>query len=203
MRTSYTRTLCTAVCLALCSTGALAAEYGIGVSAKSDDGLIYLPIDFNKTWRIEPSVRYATTEVSQITRSEDDSYELDTDTLEVGIGAFRLVKIAESAQIYFGLRAAYVDLQSTTVDTISFFPGFTTTIRNETSQDGYRIGPAIGFEYLFGEHFSIGGEASYTFLDIEGAATTTRSDSTTALPRVDIEQQSSGTSTRLIIRYRF
>lgn len=195
------RSLCTAVCLALCSTGAFAADYGIGVSAKSDDAWIYLPIDINKTWRIEPSVRYSSSELSQVS-SSDDTYAADSDVAEIGVGIFRLAKVAESAQIYFGVRAAFVDQESTVVDTTTYFPGFTTVLRSETSQDGHRIGPAIGFEYLFGEHFSIGGEANYTFLDIEGESTVT-SSSSTIVGRYDIEQKSSGTGTQLIIRYRF
>lgn len=196
------RTLCTAVCLALCSTGAVAADYGIGVSARSDDAFIYLPIDINKSWRIEPSVRYASNEVSQVSGTFNDSSQQEIDNIEVGVGVFKLAKIAESVQLYYGARAAYVDLQSTFVDTTTFFPGATTTFRSETSQDGYRVGPSIGFEYLFGEHFSIGGEASYTFIDIEGESKSRTSGSTTTT-RGNVEQKSSGTATRLIVRYRF
>ena len=196
------RTVCTAVCLALCSTGAFAAEYGIGVSARSDDATIYLPIDINETYRIEPSVRYASSELSQTFDLTDDLREQDSDTLEVGIGVFRLAKLAESARIYFGVRAAYLDVESTLVDTTTIFPGLDVTIRSETSQDGYRIGPAIGFEYLFGKHFSVGGEASYTFVDLDGESTATTSSGTRP-SRTDFEQKGSSTSTRLIVRYRF
>lgn len=196
------RTLCTAACLALCSTGALAADYGIGVSAKSNDGWIYLPIDVSQSFRIEPSVRYSSNDISQVRSSDGDTFEQDSDNIEIGVGLFRRAKVAESARFYYGLRASYVKVESATVYTTTFFPGFTEVVRDETSQDGYRIGPAIGFEYLFGEHFSIGGEANYTFVDVEGDVTSTRSDSAT-VNRGNIEQKSSGTDTQLIIRYRF
>lgn len=197
------RTLCAALCLALCSTGAVAADYGIGVSARSNDGWIYVPIDVSPSFRIEPSVRYMSNETSQTNTSSDgDSFKEDVDNLEFGVGLFRLAKIADSARIYYGLRASYVTLDGTRTYTNTYFPGYTVVTRSETSQDGYRIGPAIGFEYQFGEHFSVGGEANYTFVDVDGDLKSTTSGSTTVI-RGNIEQKSSGTDTQLIFRYRF
>jgi hypothetical protein len=199
------RAISTAVCLALCSSSALAAEFGIGISAKSDDGWIYAPIEINDKYRIEPSVRYQTNEFSTaqvVGNTVSESRTQETETLEFGVGVFRLMKIAESAQLYFGARVAYVDTEGSAQNTFASFPGSNITTRSESSQDGYRIGPAIGFEYLFGERFSIGGEASYSFLDLEGesVASTVGSSSSS---RVDIDQQTSGTDTWLILRYRF
>lgn len=196
------RTLCTAVCLALCSTGALAADYGVGVSARSNDAWIYLPIDINKAFRIEPMVRYASDDVSQDTNTSDYAFKQEIDNIEVGVGLFRLAKVAESARIYYGIRASYVSLESTTINTTALYPGYGVTLRTESSQDGYRIGPTLGFEYLLGEHFSIGGEANYSFTDVEGDATTTATGSTVTT-RDDIERKNNGTSTQLIVRYRF
>lgn len=199
------RTLCTAACLALCSTSALAADFGIGISARSDDAWIYAPINIGKNFRIEPSIRYVSNESSTTQRSDrslDDTYKQEVDSLEFGVGVFRLLKIAESAQLYFGARVAYVDFESTVDDTVTYFPGYSVATHSKTSQDGYRIGPTVGFEYLFGEHFSIGGEASYTFLDVEGESKHTVEDSLSTT-RIDTEQKTNGTQTQLIVRYRF
>lgn len=199
------RTLYTAACLALCSTSVLAADFGIGVSARSDDAWIYAPINISQNFRIEPSIRYVSNEYSTTQQSGvsvADTYSQETESLEFGVGVFRLVKIAESAQLYFGARVAYVDFESTVDDTVTYFPGYSVAAHSESSQDGYRIGPTIGFEYLFGEHFSIGGEASYTFLDIEGESKLTVEDSLSST-RVETEQKTNGTTTQLIFRYRF
>lgn len=190
------RSLCVAVGLALASANAMAADYGIGVSARSDDGWLYVPIDLSKTFRIEPSVRYGSSEVSSGGSSFTTSQE--SDRWELGVGLFGKKQITEQALLYFGGRLAYVDSQSTFVETGSFG----STIRGEGDQDGYRVGPTLGFEYIFGGHFSIGGEASYTFLDLEGESVT-RTGSSQFPSRSESEQKSQGTQTQLIFRYMF
>jgi len=176
------RSLYVAAALALCSSPVLAAEFGIGVSVRSDDGWVYAPIDISKNFRLEPSVRFFT---SETTVSEDDvEVSTDSDAWELGIGVFGLKQLDESAHLYYGGRFAYVDrnIETTTA-------AFGNTFREEQSQDGYRVGPTVGFEYLFGGHFSVGGEASYVFAEIEGDD--------------DSELKSNGTETRLIFRYMF
>lgn len=189
------RKLYAAVALALCSAGASAADFGIGVSARSDDGWLYVPIDVSKTFRLEPSIRYASTDLTFTQDEIEDSQ--DTDTWELGIGVFGLKQVTDAAHIYYGARLAYVDAKTTTVDTSAFG----SQIHSETKQDGYRIGPTVGFEYVFAQHFSVGGEASYTFLDIEGESRAWIDDFT--FSELDTEQKSQGTQTRLIFRYMF
>lgn len=190
------RKLVAAVSLALCSSGALAADFGIGVSARSDDGMLYVPIDISKSFRLEPSVRYASSE-------QDDNYRsrAETKELEIGVGVFGLKQITEAARLYYGARLGYLDRQDD-----SSYMGNSATTTQENDQDGYRAGPAIGFEYLIGKHFSVGGEASYTFVDLDGEnVTRTRNhfiDFVTE-SRSDISQESNGTQTRLIFRYMF
>lgn len=191
------RTFYVAVGLALCSTNVLAADFGLGVSAKSDDGIVYAPIDISKSFRIEPSVRYASSE----SRTEDDDsvQKLKSEDLEVGIGVFGLKQVTDAAQIYFGARLAYVDSEE-------LYDYFTPHyhIISDTDLDGYRIGPTVGFEYSFGQHFSVGGEASYSFLDLEGKEARRESGfGVLDLKCVDVEQKSHGTQTRLIFRFMF
>lgn len=192
------RNLYVAIGLALCSTSALAADFGLGVSARSNDGLLYVPIDISKSFRIEPSIRYASTDASS-TDQDDPEFNAsqETETLEVGIGVFGVRRITEVAHVYFGGRFAYVDAEITTTSNGSFYDS-----HNETDQDGYRIGPAVGFEYLFAQHFSVGGEVNYTFLDIDGESKDNSFG--TSSPTVETtENKSQGTQTRLIFRYMF
>ena len=189
------RSLYVAVGLALCSGSALAADFGVGISARSDDGWLYAPINVSKAFRIEPSIRYGSSDLSFSDDSGAD--EQDTETWELGVGIFGLKQVTEAAHIYYGARLAYVDTESTIVQTSTFG----TVIRSETTQDGTRIGPTLGFEYIFGQHFSVGGEASYTFLDLDGESTARVGNF--AASTMDIEQKSQGTQTRLIFRYMF
>ena len=188
------RSLCLAVGLALAATNALAADFGIGVSARSDDGWLYAPIDISKSFRVEPSVRYGSNELSidggSLTSQESETWEL-------GVGVFGIKKITDAAHIYYGARLAYVDSETSSTQT----SGFGSVIRGESTQDGYRIGPTLGVEYLFGGHFSIGGEASYTYLDVEGESKTRTGNF--GFSSIDTEQTSQGTQTQLIFRYMF
>ena len=189
------RKLYVTIGLALCSSSALAADFGIGISARSDDGFLYVPIDVSKTFRIEPTVRYGTSELSFSEDGSEDSQ--DTATWEIGVGLFGKKQITDVAHVYYGARLAYVDTETTAVQPL----GFGDVLRSESTQDGYRIGPTLGFEYLFGGHFSIGGEAGYTFLDLDGESTARVDDF--VLSTVETEQKSSATQTRLIFRYMF
>lgn len=189
------RKLYVAVCLALGSSSVLAADFGVGISARSDDGYLYVPIDISKTFRLEPFARYGTSKLSFTEDGLENTQ--DTETLELGVGLFGKTQVADAAHIYYGARLAYVDTESTIVQPSIFGD----VIRSESAQDGYRIGPTLGFEYLFGGHFSVGGEVSYTFLDIEGESRA--SIDGFELSRVETEQTSNGTQTRLILRYMF
>jgi hypothetical protein len=190
------RNLCVAAGLALCSTSLLAADFGVGISARSDDGAIYVPIDISKTLRIEPSVRYVSSDLSFSQDGSADKQESESDSWEIGVGAFGVKQISEVAHIYYGVRLAYVDVKATSTDTSFGLP-----VRSETNQDGYRVGPTVGFEYLFGQHFSVGGEAAYTFLDVEGESKSRLGAISESVSTV--EQKTHGTQTRLIFRYMF
>lgn len=183
--------------LALCSGSALAADFGVGVSARSNDGILYAPIDISNSLRLEPSVRYGRT-----SRDEDGVYAVDQETreLEIGFGVFGLKQIGEAVRFYYGARLAYVANES---DDFYFAPS--TDSRRQTELDGYRIGPTVGFEYLFGQRFSVGGEASYSFVDLDGKTvqTTTTIFGSTTRTEADIARESSGSQTRLIFRYMF
>lgn len=157
-----------------CAVPAWAADVGIGASAESNDSTIYVPIDFGTTWRLEPFVNY-----TKLT-TKTSGYTLDDKALRIGTGIFGLKSIGESMRFYYGGRLAYLDISSET----DVYPvGIV-----ERSGNGYRVAPTVGFEYLFNEHISLGGEAEYYFEDID---------------RAGLDQERSGTDTRLILRFRF
>jgi hypothetical protein len=174
--------------LAVLSTGSsqvLAAEFGIGVSVQSDDSIIYAPIDVNKNFRIEPSIRYL--------KNESDvglGVELESESLELAVGLFGLTEVSESIRVYYGGRLAYIDQESDQAIFSGILPGIPgNTFVTSVDSDGYRISPTLGFEYMINERFSIGGEAEYFFQDIDRDGSG--------------DSETSGTDTRLIVRFRF
>jgi hypothetical protein len=166
------------------STAAHAADYGIGVSVQSDDAILYAPIDFNDKFRLEPNIRYSKNEFETNT-----SNDFEQERLEIGVGLFGLGTVNKSVRIYYGGRLSYIDQEN--VQTFNSFVvgGSGNLVATATSDsDGYRVAPTIGFEFLFNERLSLGGEAEYFFQDIDGD---------------NNEAKTSGTDTRLILRFKF
>jgi hypothetical protein len=148
---------------------------GVGVSAKSNDSTIYVPIDFGEKFRIEPLVRHSKT------KSESFGFTTKDETLQVGAGFFGLMPLAESLRIYYGARLSYLDFEGQAIA----FANSPYVI--ELEGDGYRAAPTFGFEYAFNKHLSIGGEAEWFYEKFDAGRDDTRS----------------GTETRLILRLRF
>jgi hypothetical protein len=190
------RNLCFAVGLALCSGNASAAEFGVGLSVRSkEDGLVHVPIDISKSLRVEPTARYA---------SSDEGWSGGggkSHRREFGLGVFGLKQFTQTpVQIYYGGRAVYVDL------TRSFRSSLLTSrAEGTTEMDGYRIGPTAGVEYRFGQHFSIGAEATYFFNDLEGESRRTL----TTIPHVvryvvdQVKDKEDEVQSNLVFRYMF
>jgi hypothetical protein len=158
-------------------------DAGIGVSIQSDDSTIYVPIDFNKKFRLEPSLRYL--------KDEQDiggGFQVQQESLELGIGLFGLGGIGEQLRFYYGGRLAYIRSELDTIDVFGF-----DSFRQRSDVDGFRISPTLGFEYLINDRFSIGAEAEYFFQDLD----------TDAGFGGDHDRHSSGTDTRLIARFKF
>lgn len=183
------------VMLAAASAPSAAADFGLGVSVQSDDSWIYAPIDITPRFRIEPSIRFQSFESSSRTElpfGEDIEFKQEGDQWEFAVGAFGLAPVADKLRLYYGARLAYIDSE-------------TEVLWNSQSEragsDGYRISPTLGFEYMFSEHFSIGGEAEWFYqeLDSEGS----QSGPIGGVLRSSGELESNGTDTRLIVRFRF
>jgi len=185
------------VLLCAVSGPALAADYGVGISAKSDDAWIYAPIDVTPGFRVEPSIRFFNSE----TDNEQSDPTLATassnaHTREYALGLFGVSGVGESVRIYYGARGAYIDSESKT-RLVSSFGGVIVTDEFESSSNGYRISPTLGFEYAFNRHFSIGGEAEWFYQDL---------DTDSAQPFTiaqSAHSKSNGTNTHLIVRFMF
>lgn len=194
------RLICVAL-MAAAASQAQAAEFGVGVSVQSDDSWIYVPIDLTPSFRLEPSVRYRDGKSesvnpdsflgSQITTTVTS----DSKTYELGLGIFGLKQVGESVRVYFGGRIAYIDSESK-VRIVTDFGNFDDEDMQDASDDGYRISPTLGFEYSFNRNVSIGAEAEWFYQDIDSTLTTTNES-------MDGEFESTGTDTRLIVRFKF
>jgi hypothetical protein len=202
-----------AAALILGAPSALSAEYGIGLSAKSDDALVYVPINVSPKFRIEPSLRYhsikSESEVddeASILFPTSQTMRSELEQIEVSVGWFRLSAVNESVRLYYGLRTGYIDGKTESNSRAIFEPDFTLRSSSERTFDGYRISPTLGLEYLFGEHFSIGGEVQWSYQRIEGSTQSENVDrfgEVTEGLRESYEQTDQGTDTHLIVRYRF
>jgi hypothetical protein len=187
--------------LAACSSQVHAADFGIGVSVQSNDAWIYAPIDVTPRFRIEPSIRLVSAESESQTQSSSfglpitTSVKSDTDQYELAVGLFGKTALGESVRLYYGARAAYIDNETKQRIATSF--GITEDVtEQESSLDGYRISPTLGFEYLINEHFSLGGEAEWFYQDLDSDISQDEVAGTANL-------KSNGTATRLILRFTF
>jgi hypothetical protein len=187
--------------LAACSSQVNAADFGVGVSVQSNDAWIYAPIDVTPGFRIEPSIRLVSAETESQTQSSSfglpitTSVKSDTDQYELAVGLFGKTALAESVRLYYGARVAYINNETKQRIATSFGTSEDVT-EQDSSLDGYRISPTIGFEYLINEHFSLGGEAEWFYQDLDSDISQDEVAGTANL-------KSNGTATRLIVRFTF
>lgn len=188
--------------LAAYSSHALAADFGIGVSVQSDDAWIYAPIDVTPGFRIEPSIRFVSSKSESQTQSSSFGSPITTtvkskgDQREFAVGLFGKTSMGESVRLYYGARAAYID-NETKLRLATSFATAVDVVEEESSIDGYRISPTLGFEYLLNEHFAVGGEAEWFYQDLDADISRTDLSAGTATLK------SNGTATRLIVRFTF
>jgi hypothetical protein len=187
--------------LAGCSSHVLATDFGVGVSVQSNDAWIYAPIDVTPAFRIEPSIRFFDSESESQTQSSSfglpitTSAKSESDQRELAVGLFGKASLGESVRLYYGARAAYID-NETKQRIATRFGTLEDLVEQESTLDGYRISPTLGFEYLINEHFSLGGEAEWFYQDLDSDISQTDVAGTAKL-------KSNGTATRLIVRFTF
>jgi hypothetical protein len=111
---------------------------------------IYLPILFGTKFRIEPEAGFFRGSLS----TNDVSFSYTS--LRLGFGIFPVVPKGKT-NLYYGLRAG---MNRTSITATS---EFSPDIRDDAKTDFF-IGPAIGGEYFFADHFSLGGEAQLNYV---------------------------------------
>ena len=111
---------------------------------------LYLPIDF-RNFRIEPTIS------RRLTREETPIMETHTEReTKLGVGLF-LKKNYDKTTIYYGIRMG--------IGEYKFTYAYSSSSSRYNNFNTIRYwGPAMGGEYYFSPHFSIGGE---TLLEME------------------------------------
>ena len=122
---------------------------------------IYLPITFGG-FRLEPEVGVSrvaySSEITFFGGEDEDTAEVESalTSLQIGTGAFFLQPV-ESGAFYAGARGGL--LITSISQEYSGFPSEFEAPEIDESGTGFFIAPAVGGEYFFGEHFSLGLEA--------------------------------------------
>lgn len=130
-----------------------ANDFGIGVSLKSNQ--VYLPININKLFRVEPSIL-----LSMHNGSEDSDNRISRDrkSATFKVGFFRLYSYRENIFYYAGSKIGISRTKSITNSSYSWDEG-----RTEYNGSDFILEPAFGFEYFFNDEISLTGEASLEF----------------------------------------
>lgn len=135
-----------------------------------DNPSVYMPIVINGKFRIEPEFSLMTYSGSNEEYDVESHYKI----LVLGMGLFPQTRVG-SVDIYYGIRLGiistayhekYQDWDYVWDPVYQDYREITSTVENDESKMDFFVGPAIGGEYFFSEHFSLGGEiqANFVFL---------------------------------------
>jgi hypothetical protein len=141
-----------------------ATDVGIGLSIKSNDATIYVPIDVSAAFRIEPSISYSEN------KTESGFTITENTNINLGVGFFGKSQVVDSIEVYYGGRVAYIESKAESSTSLPF------PASSSVKSDGYRIAPTLGFQYFFNDHISLGGEVAWAHTDldnVESSGTTT------------------------------
>lgn len=182
--------------LAMVSPTVFAIEPGLGVSFKSNDINIYLPVNVSKSFRVEPFFGQ---------HKSDEKEQGDKVTFsekEFGFGAFGLHKNTDNIGLYYGARFAYVE--SKYAYSRAYEEGYSSTNNSSDEQSGYSFAPVLGFEYSVIPQLTVGGEASWEFIELDGKDKSSFNNSYSVTERsTKTETSQNNTVTRLMVRYYF
>jgi hypothetical protein len=130
----------------------LGKEFFMGGLTMHDFPTFYLPITLSN-FRIEPEIGYYRYS------GEFEDYETIETYLTVGCGIF-LISQRVNTNIYWGLRLGFIRVYE--------YEKLTWNGQDidEAHRTDYYIGPAIGGEYFFNKHLSLGGEIQLNFISI-------------------------------------
>ena len=130
--------------------------YWQSIVTMSDYPSFYLPLYITSRFRIEPEFGFW-----RYSYSEDvDRYEKSKYTVfSLGCGIFPASKMGK-VQIYYGARFVYIHFSRRAEVSHNGKVVF------DQSKTDFSIGPAIGGEYFFSDHLSLGGEAQLNYISI-------------------------------------
>lgn len=175
----------------LAASGAVAATVGVGVSVRSGDTSIYVPVDTGNSIRIEPFVRAykssSNTRYSSFSSDYEDSY------IYYGVGIFGKSSINDNSNTYYGARIAYTASEYESSDSDGY--------SSKSDLSGYEIAPTLGLEYYITEKFSVGAEAEWYYAKLDGDRKSISPFS--GVSTSDEERESTGTNTRVLVRFFF
>src|SRR5687767_11410806 len=87
------------------------ADIGVGASLRDSDATIYLPIEANELWRIEPLFGWS----DQDLKGPGDN-DVSQESQTLGVGVFHKREIHDRTQVYLGARLAYVQFETSSPD---------------------------------------------------------------------------------------
>jgi len=186
------------VCLGLyISQTAVAENLGLGVSIKSNDASIYLPINVHEEFRVEPFISYSSYDGRENEEGLEISYKNNYSNLNFGIGFFKIQALKEQISAYYGLRSSYTKNEQSfnRIEESNKYG-------NEKETSGYTVSPIIGFEYSIINDLLVGFEAEWWFSDLEGKEVTSYGEPVDDI-KTNIKNKSQGTNTRVTVRYFF
>lgn len=170
------------------------AEIGIGVSPKTSDASIYIPIDIGSRFRVEPSLRF-----SERTSESTSSGMNSSKSTSIGVGVFGLTRVTEDIAIYYGGRIGELEqkttLRTTLVDPIGLFQPTHVDARSES--DGHFISASAGLEYSLIERLSISLEVGLERSELDAT------QSVTGMPLEDGTIEQNDTRANIILRFFF
>lgn len=153
------------------------ADFGIGVSFKSSEAGIYLPITITPRVFVEPYFQYGHGD-------SESNFNSSSTNLSVGAGLFGVSDLGDDVDFYYGARAAYLRQESS-------FGG------QKSDADGFSIAPTLGFQYYLTDRLSLGAEVRWEFTELSGTRTFESSD-----PE-NYNSSGNGTRTDVLLRFYF
>ncbi|MBA7522587.1 hypothetical protein ES705_14707 [subsurface metagenome] len=113
----------------------------------------YLPIRLSPAFRIEPEIGYYRYSGS------DEDWEESRSILSIGCGIFSVTQKGK-VDIYYGLRLGIMRIS------YSYSYTWDGVDSDDDSKTDFYIGPAIGGEYFFTDHLTLGGEIQLNYIFI-------------------------------------
>ncbi len=121
-------------------------------------GALQIPIDIAGVVRVEPQIGFVATSNSD--ESDTSKSTSSFSAVRVGLGAFFMFDFDDSAAAYVGAKLGPIFASNSSE---SHDKPADTTTTTTSSVTHFAIGPAIGADYYFSKHFSLGAEVGINF----------------------------------------